>query len=293
MRGRAWLGVLVGVLLPVPLLAVLVATRPETRPVHHVPVNISPVLSFEERMQRTTFLRRCEKSVECEAPLGCLRHWRLATPVCMDSDCLTDAQCDEGMSCQWLETEGSGPRIGMCAPQGVRQEGERCKSLPTSRDDACAPGLRCFERWCGRTCRAGAPESCPPGFFCAEEGAMCLPTCEARGCPEGQQCVRLNNRAGEQHGSTCVTVHGSNCQQSVCSEGQRCLVFDVPQRPGEVWMACRQRCGEGRPACPEGLLCNRLFCRQPCDPQVHGGCGSGEKCAQSTPEEPWVCQPDW
>lgn len=290
---REWLGILVGVLLPVPLVLVLVAARPETLPVHPVPANVSPVLSFEERMERMTYLRQCEKSVECDAPLGCLKHWRLITPVCRDSDCSTDTDCDEGSSCQWFETEGEGPQVGLCITQGTRGEGERCRSFPSKQTDACGPGLRCFEGWCGRPCMRNGSESCPAGFFCAEEGATCLPTCEGLTCPEGQQCVRPNNRAGEQNGSACVTVHGSNCQPSGCPEGQRCLVFDAPHRPGEVWMECSQRCGEGRPECPQGLLCHRLFCRQPCDPQAPGGCGSGRRCGQSAPDEPWVCQPDW
>ncbi len=288
--GRSWWGICAGLLLPLPLVMVLVAAQHDSHPVR-APTNVSPVLSHEERMQRTTYLRHCEKSSDCEPPLRCLRRWD--NGICTDSECMTDAQCREDETCQEFETNDDEPRVRMCITQGRRREGERCRSFPANRAEACEPGLRCFEGWCGRPCRMGESASCPSGFFCAEEGALCLPTCEGRNCPQGQQCVRLNPRVREQRGSACVTVHGSNCQQSACSEGQRCLVFDVPHRPGEVWMNCRQRCGEGRPACPEGLLCNRLFCRQPCDPQVHGGCGSGEKCAQSTPEEPWVCQPDW
>ena len=289
-EGRSWWGVFAGLLLPLPLVLVLVAAQQEARP-SRAPTNVSPVLTHEERMQRTTYQRHCEKSSDCESPLRCLRRWDIA--FCTDSECMTDAQCREDEACQEFKTDDDGPRVRMCITQGRRREGERCKSLPANRSEACEPGLRCFEGWCGRPCRMDEPGSCPGGFYCAEEGVMCLPTCEGLSCPEGQQCVRLNNRTREQNGSACVTVHGSNCQQSACSEGQRCLVFDVPHRPGEAWMACRQRCGEGRPECPDGLLCHRLFCRQPCDPQVPGGCGSGEKCAQSAPEDPWVCQPDW
>lgn len=279
-------------LLPVPLVLVLVAAHHEGRSAR-ARVDILPVLTFEERTQRTTYMRRCETSAECEPPLGCLNHWKLRMPVCIDSECMTDTQCGEGRSCQLLETQDPGPRVGTCVAKGVRREGERCRSIPTHRDDACEPGLQCFEGWCGRPCLMDAPERCPEGFSCAEDRAVCLPSCEARGCPEGQQCIQLNNRAASRNGSTCVVVHGDNCQQSACPEGLLCQVFDVPRRPGEAWMGCRQRCGEGRPACAEGLLCRYGYCRQPCDPQASGGCGSGEKCDRYAPEEPWVCQPDW
>lgn len=288
-RRSGW-GGFVGALLPLPLILVWVAAQREVHPAR-AQASVSPVLSHEERMQRTTYLRHCEKSSDCESPLQCLRRWDIA--ICTDSECMTDVQCREDEACQEFETDDHGPRVRACITQGRKREGERCKSLPSNRAEACEPGLRCFEGWCGRPCRRDVPMRCPQGFFCAEDAAVCLPTCEGGTCPEGQQCVRLNNRQGDQNGSTCVVVHGDNCQQSACPEGLLCQVFDVPRRPGEAWMGCRQRCGEGRPACAQGLLCRYGYCRQPCDPQASGGCGSGEKCDRYAPEEPWVCQPDW
>ncbi len=294
MRWRGVLGVLVGVLLPVPLLVVLAISWRDTRQAP-APVNISPVLSREERLQRVTYQRRCQRSVECEPPLGCLKHPRLQEFFCSDSQCASDADCEEGKACQALITEGDGPRVRMCVTQGVRGEGERCLDLPDTREQACAPGLRCFVGWCGRPCRLDAPESCPAGLFCAEDvaGPVCLPTCEARGCPEGQQCVDFPSGRVSRRVSACRQVHGPHCRQSACPEGQKCVVRHVPERPGEVWMACVQRCGEGASPCPEGLVCHRSSCRQPCTLQNPQACGPAMTCGQRAPDEPWVCRPDF
>lgn len=291
---RGVVGILLGVLLPVPLVLVLLAVQQGTGKAREG-VNVSPVLSREERLQRVTYLRRCQKSAECEPPLGCLKNPRLAEFFCTDSQCVTDAQCPEGKSCQVFITEGNGPRIRSCVTQGVRREGEECWSVPNSREQGCAPGLRCFEGFCGRPCSPAAPESCPEGFFCAGDvaGALCLPTCEARGCPEGQQCVRFPTRKETHPVTACRVVYGPNCRQTPCPDGQKCVVNHLPDRPGEVWMACRHRCGEGQASCPDGLICLRPFCRQPCEPQVPGGCGPGEQCGQYAPDEPWVCRPDY
>jgi hypothetical protein len=291
-RWRAVLGVLGAALLPVPLVLVLVSSNLGPRQPREQ-VNLSPMLSSEERLQRATYQRRCQTSAECEPPLGCLKHWRLIEPVCMDSECVTDAQCEAGDSCQVLRTEGGRPHVRVCVTQGVRREGERCVALPRDREDACAPGLRCFEGWCGRPCRMDTPGNCPEGFFCEDDvsGPVCLPTCEAQGCPEGQQCVRAEGRKGARPVSECAVVYGSNCRESPCPEGQKCLVQHSTRRPGERWMACVQRCGDGQPACPEGLLCSEPYCRSPCESQDAGTCGWGLRCGQLTSGGAWVCMP--
>jgi hypothetical protein len=293
LRWRGVLGILVGVLLPLPLVVVFIVARQDTR--RDTSGSVSPVLSREERLQRVTYQRRCQTSAECEPPLGCLKHPRLQEFFCSDSQCAADADCEEGKACQVFITEGEGPRVRACVAHGVRHEGERCLGLPDTREQACAPGLRCYLGWCGRPCRTDAPESCTEGFFCAEDvaGSVCLPTCEARGCPEGQQCVAFPSRRTSRPVSACRRVHGTNCRQSGCAEGQKCLVNHVPERPEEVWMACGQRCAEGQAACAEGLVCHRSYCRQPCAPENPGACGPAMTCGQFSPEGPWVCRPDF
>ncbi len=166
--------------------------------------------------------------------------------------------------------------------------------LSQCREESWAPGLRCFEGRCWTPCDPDESTSCPEGFSCAADLAdpMCLPACETQGCPSGQQCVQLTKEDARPV-PACLVLHGENCRRTPCPEGQLCLALEEPHRPGEMWMACRQRCGKDQPACPEGLVCNHYFCRQPCDPQTSGQCGPAERCGQYSPGSPWVCQPDF
>lgn len=295
-RWRTALGILAGLLLPLPLVLVLVAPWLGDAPGAHGRARISPVLSADQRRQLATYQRTCQKSSECEPPLGCLNHvsnWRLTRHFCNDSECVTDEDCKPGNSCQVLMSEGDGPRIRACIPQGLRREGEYCESAPPNRDFACGPGLRCWERWCGRPCRADMRQGCPEGFFCSDDvaGAVCLPSCEGHGCPESQECVPFHE-VGGQRISACVVVHGTNCEARPCREGHECAFNYTPSHPSEVWMACEQKCGEGLPACPAGRVCLHERCHQPCDPQQAGSCGEAMKCGQLAPGDPWLCLPD-
>lgn len=289
MRWRSALGLLVGALIPVPL--VLALALPGGWAGHADTGNLSPMLSWEARRQLLTYHRFCQKSDDCEPPQGCLHYWRLVHPHCTDSECRSDADCREGEACQVLETEGHGPRVRLCVAQGVRREGEQCMDLPQDGKEACAPQLRCSAGWCGRPCHLDAPTSCPEGFFCGDggEGPVCLPTCEARGCPEGQKCLRFNTVGGRPV-SSCVRVHGPDCQRSPCQDGQECNELDVPEYPGEAWMECRVNCEHDPSICPEGLRCHRYYCRQPCDPHVPGVCGPDRTCIQFDDGEPFFCR---
>ncbi len=281
-------------LLPLPLVSLLLFTPWGVGPRYESQA-ISPVLSRDVRRQLLTYHRSCQTSADCEAPMGCLGNWRLEAPTCTDSECTTDLDCKEGAACQVMNTEGMGPRVRVCVTQGRRKEGEPCTSLPYSRNDACEPGLRCMRGWCGRPCSKDAPTSCPEGFFCADDTVVsaCLPTCLGRSCPEGQQCVRFDAR-GSQAVSACSVVHGTNCQESPCPEGQWCFhQEDEANRPGEVWMSCVQDCGEGKPSCPEGMACDVSFCRERCAPQEANTCGPHRVCTRRAPDRPWLCLPDY
>jgi hypothetical protein len=289
-RGRALLGVVAGGLLAAPLVVIIVHTVwQRTRAPVPEELEISPVLSFEERLKLVTYQRECGKQKPCEPPLGCLPYPGLFKAYCTDSECVTDAQCREGFSCQVLLTWGSGPRVRACVPVGIRQEGQRCTSIPADREEACGPGLVCGADWCGRPCKTEEPTSCSEGFFCADvpPGPLCLPSCEARGCPEGQHCVSFNQGA-----STCVLVHGAHCRQSGCGAGQECVVLQREDRPGEVWMNCSTPCGEDKPPCAEGTICHRSYCRRPCDPDASGDCEPGYHCGRFEAAGPWVCRFD-
>jgi len=62
-----------GLLLAAPLVVIIVYMvwhRPQDEPLGEL--EISPVLSFEERLKLVTYQRECGKQNKCEPPLGCL-----------------------------------------------------------------------------------------------------------------------------------------------------------------------------------------------------------------------------
>jgi len=292
-KRRTWAALIAGALFILPwalLLRGLLPGRP--RALEEWEMNVSPVLSSEERLSRTTYWRTCTRTEECEPPLGCLTHSALKEPICADSHCETDAQCREGTSCQAVRTEGGGPWVRLCRTVGLRKEGEECGGLlALTRERACERGLVCANSFCGRPCSPEEPESCREGFFCAQSPhapPACLPTCERQGCPEGKVCVHHFSGA-----STCAVVAGINCQTLPCPSSQRCAVFSRPERPGEARMMCMQDCDGGQPPCPEGYLCIAGSCRQACEAQRPGTCGPLFQCLQKDPTRPGFCQVDW
>ncbi len=290
MKAGALPGLLVGLLLVIPLGAIAVyAIRERLQLRGPQERRVSPILSLEERLKRVTYQRDCKKAQDCEPPLGCLSDSRFFKSYCADSECMTDMQCREGFSCQELRTRDDGPRVRACIPQGVRKEGERCASLPADLQQACEPGLLCGAAWCGRPCEKAKPGSCPAGFFCSDvtPGPLCLPTCVEQGCSTGKVCVSFH-----QGTSACMSVHGVDCRQSGCPGSQECLVLQRENLPGEVWMECATRCGEGRPVCPDGMLCHRSYCQTPCTPESADACAPGYYCGRFGADEPWVCRFD-
>jgi hypothetical protein len=204
-----------------------------------------------------------------------------------------DAQCPEGQVCRALRTLNGGPWVRRCVPLGIRNEGERCYALPPTQEHACREGLLCAgEGWCGRPCRKGEPTSCPEGFFCADSelGSACLPTCDARGCPKGQECIQSESDGA----STCAVVHGSNCHRAPCPSGSWCEDYLVPQRPGQAWMRCVQRCGQpGSPVCPPGYICESGGCERSCSPEEPAACEAGFHCVKMPSSGSWLCRPEW
>jgi Cys-rich repeat protein len=293
-RWRTVLAILASLLLPVPLVLLLGGVlRPVLPEVGPGGKRISPVLTAEERARLMTYRRECWASQPCEPPLGCITELRYRQNICTDSQCSTDAQCPEGQVCRAIATSGGVPLVRYCVPVGVRQEGEPCYVLGDGREEACAPGLICGgfdDEWCARPCQLGDAAACPAGFFCAETETepVCLPTCEARGCPQGQHCIRYENNV-----SACAHVYGPQCQQTPCPRGGECKVWAIPEHPSQVWLECDERCGEGFPPCGEGLICDGWQCRAPCDPKEPNRCIEGYACKQHRPNRPYVCQPEW
>jgi hypothetical protein len=288
MRWRTSAAILIGLLLPVPLLVLLGGAwgwglRPQRDE------ELTPVLSWEQQRSLVTFGRACQTSEDCESPLACLQDTRrVVGPRCVASECLTDLQCKEGFVCQVVTSRGQGKRVRVCVVEdGLRKEGEACSHLPNTREDACGKGLVC-RGWCGRSCRMEEPASCPEGFYCdvGPAGSSCLPTCAGRTCPEGQQCAHFQGGT-----SVCAVIRGPNCQQTPCPEGQQCRVTYSPQRIGEVGMECVAPCDEEATACPEGTLCFDRACRRPCQRGMPDACGPAEQCVYYPVEKLWLCKP--
>ncbi|WP_395835085.1 hypothetical protein [Archangium violaceum] len=287
MRGRVLVAVLAGLLLSAPLMALLVSNwlMPLTR-FSSTREKAVPMLSWEQRRQLSTWRQPCRRSNDCESPLACVFDKKVQGLYCADSECVTDSQCGEGFACRAMSTWG-GEFLKRCALEGDRQEGEGCELLSGTHASACAPGLFC-KGWCGRPCQPEVPGSCPEGFFCPREGGpdgpSCLPSCEARGCPPGQACIRFSEGA-----SVCAVVHGTNCQQSPCPEAHVCETRTLPDRAGTVWMRCEAPCSNNGVSCPEGSFCRSRRCVRACHPDSPGTCGPGEKCEPLHDSTRWAC----
>jgi hypothetical protein len=289
-KWRAYVAAAVSLLLAVPfMLAMGIALYPGPVLGPREDVKVLPVLSVEERQRLLTLERPCQRQEDCEPSLGCLQ-LRIGGPsLCMASECMTDLQCEEGYTCKAMRALDGGPWVRWCILEGRRKEGEPCVQGLGIRKKACERGLLCAA-WCGRPCELDTPGSCPEGFYCKEggpDGPSCLPTCEGRACPAGQQCIQLEGRT-----SVCAVVRGRDCQQQPCPRGQECrLHFPRLREQGLVMgMECVQPCTDGEAPCSEGLVCVGSTCRRPCEPDVPGACGPEETCTSGSAGGRPVCQ---
>lgn len=282
MRWRILVRVLASVLLVLPMAGVIfVSMQPRAVP-EVQDANVLPMLTEDARRSLLTYQRECRSDADCEPPLGCFMAGHSGLAYCTDSNCAQDTDCPEGFACVRLKsTLGKNP-VRVCSLLGHRKEGEVCWVPAHSLEDACDRGLSCQWR-CGRPCRVDDPSSCPAGFFCLDgrEGLpSCMPTCEGRSCPEGQECIP---RGIEEDGvSVCGRVEGPDCRKDPCPEGLYCDVFEVPQRPWEMRTQCIQWCKQDSD-CPEGISCLVYECRKPCDPQSPSSCGPGLTCGHHHP----------
>jgi hypothetical protein len=283
--------VLIGILLPLPLLWLLVAASfgPGVKPASAPHRDIIPMLMPVDRQNVLTYGRKCHTDMDCDPRLRCFFSMVTQDSYCVDSRCMTDSQCPEGFTCQTYTSDSGKDLLNACSLVGDRKEGEVCAGFTRERQYGCEQGLLCHYR-CGRSCQLDDPASCPEGFFCEDTptGAVCQPTCAGSTCPEGQQCVSVAPRI-----SICATVHGQNCQQTPCEQEQSCTVSDYPLSPGEVWMGCQQPCGTHieDPPCPKGSVCDLYRCRQVCTPEDSAVCGPGFICKRR-PDDVWLCESD-
>ena len=273
-------------LLPLPLLGLwLLSTRPPSPRVEDP--RLVPMLPDWQRNQLLTYGRECRHHTDCAAPLKCFMDPMNGSQFCVDSRCMKDEHCPTDFVCRAFDFGTKGLLFRRCVPLGVRLEGEPCDSLPYDQQRGCVAGLLCQHRWCGRPCAPGTPDGCPPDFFCAEgtNGPSCLPTCQDRTCPEGKECVPFGAQ-----GSVCVEVHGQNCHQTPCLDGQSCYPEGISNKADEVWMSCQGWCDAKAP-CSDQQVCFNGRCRQGCSLDSPDTCGPHRKCGRRHDEDPW-CMPD-
>ena len=289
MKWRTLLAALIGILLPVPAMWLLYATFSGsiTNPIRTPRLNVVPMLTPMERLSVLTYGRECRTDADCDPRLRCFFSMVTQDSYCVDSRCMTDAQCPEGFTCQTYTAENDKDLLKACTLVGDRKEGEECAKFTRKRQYGCARGLLCHYR-CGRPCQLDDPSSCPGGFFCAEgrQGPpSCLPTCKGRPCPDGLKCISRGNGV-----SVCARMHGEDCRKVPCPEKHLCQLLEPPQRPWELRTECRRICDKDA-SCPAGYFCHDYGCRKPCEPQAPETCGPGLTCGQHYPDDPWYCMP--
>ena len=267
MKRGTFFAIILGCLLPMPFVLVTGMVWKSWSEERTRRAKESPILALEETWKLQTYSQKCWRGADCESPLGCLSFSANEREgLCSDSWCKTDLQCRDGSTCQTLPTLDEGPLVRACVFPGLRKEGEACVLAREPRDRTCAQGLHCNAGWCGRPCQSEVSTSCPEGFFCRSgiDGPSCLPTCEVKGCPEGQQCISMGEGI-----SVCAVVRGENCQKVPCSEDRLCSLWPPRYKESrlELRMACAHfACGTGRPACPPGTSCVQGACRRTCEP---------------------------
>src|ERR1044071_914926 len=140
MKWRACLPIVLGFLLPAPLIGVsstLLLGGLNASETREDGSRLVPILPPDETRRLLTFERSCQSNEDCDAPLVCLRGQFMLKRACVASTCETDVDCREGLSCHSI---AAGERVvRMCGAPGNATEGEFCMELPVKRSMACAP----------------------------------------------------------------------------------------------------------------------------------------------------------
>jgi hypothetical protein len=234
----------------------------------------------------------CWTDNDCPRGQGCVPNRGTRHFECMTSECEEDAHCFPGSACRAISTGTSDLVIRRCVPEGIRREGETCDFDHVSPSSACREGLRCIHQVCTAPCRLDDPRSCPAGHECTDslDGPGCVPDCQKLGCPQGQQCKRLNTGTYQ-----CLTSISGTCPETPCSEGERCNQA-VWRGRGAFW--CARLCDPLRAgSCPQGYVCGHggggtSTCFRACDHTDLDSCGKGWMCATASEDFTlWGCQP--
>jgi hypothetical protein len=234
----------------------------------------------------------CRLDGDCPPGHGCVANRETRRFECQASECEEDAHCFPGSVCRPVNTGATGIVIQRCVPEGLRQEGEPCDTVPVSPAGSCREGLRCVNQVCSTPCRLEEPTSCPSGLVCTDSlnGPGCFPDCQRLGCPEGQRCSRVRDQQYQ-----CLVESQGDCRDNPCPEGERC---NLRMSRGRAVFWCAKLCDSLRPeSCSADQVCGVggptvSTCFRKCDPMQPDACGPGWAC--STVSEDMTlfgCQP--
>ncbi len=234
----------------------------------------------------------CRTDSDCPAEQGCVVNRRTRRFECLASECEVDAHCFPGTLCRAVNDGASGEQVRRCVPEGLREEGERCLTLPVGPEDTCREGLLCVQQLCGRPCQKEVSGSCPSGQRCVDSlnGSACYPDCRTAGCAQGETCERLREDTYQ-----CLEAVTGTCNETPCAEGERC---NLRMAQGRAAFWCAPRCNPlHADTCPGGQVCGRggptdSTCFQRCEPMAADTCGPGWRCTSVSEDMTlWGCVP--
>ena len=142
---------------------------------------VSPVLAPDERRKLLSYGRLCQTPNDCDPPLGCLSPITGGRSICLDSNCMTDLQCQESFTCKTVQPLGGSPLLRRCVLEGsYRRESfasnTRTRRRMSARQDSSAtataagPASRSSPRIVQRDSSVGRDKMAPPVIPPAKAG---------------------------------------------------------------------------------------------------------------------------
>ncbi len=215
------------------------------------------------------------------------RFWRCVPSECSGPTPQGHSECGPNSTCSYVGRQEGG--IYRCSEAGDRKAGEPCGDIDYAPVGLCAVGLKCANGLCLPT-RCDSNSDCPKGTACGymAGGAThksCSTACaNDADCPAEQRCVELpwgTRRCTKFDKPTCLQdgcstpgaychVHfnspwqlAARCERScdpsagsdVCGKDAFCGETDFMNALPGVKNRCYQRCGDGKPTCPDGFFC--------------------------------------
>lgn len=279
--------------------------------------DIGPVEIFEPDITTPEgYFEFCLQDPDCE-PYGlkCISSEPADPEAFCSSECLTTAECPEGLACK-KKGESS-----------VCQKPSYCDKCLT--DFQCTGGMKCLENdsgesFCSIPCAGESAISCPPGHTCRKHGSgledyFCFPMfgqCKGDGshcspCQVNDDCIRdhvchINDQTKESYCAKICEIEADcppdfGCFDST-TEGKKLCTAQVESNPIETcYLGKKEFCEP----CAVGYECasdlcyalpeqSKYLCSFACDTSKwpKGGCPPGLFCVPNHgPSEGMACAP--